>query len=575
MRSLNVELPFRQMRNFFLKLIFAVALVIGLSVFLSRSLFAVSGEKVDSLAESAKREFVSALLLSVKGEHHDAALRLQTILKSDPSNAAVNYALSRAFLGVGLSDSARIYSEKSVKLDSLNTYYLQYLAALSHQMNDYQRAAKIYQRLLLLEPGHPQYRSLLALEYLSADQPEKALSAFQENLRLNPMNETAQAQVLLLELKLRHYQDAIGTLRELIDQGEGKEKLRLTLGELYLQTSQYDLAYTTLRALLRENPRFVPAWLTLFEVSVQSGNNKTFLDDLHRFYKDSQVTIDLQIDLARLFLSRASRDKSYSAAALAMTEELSLNHPKNSAVYLLRGQARLQREDTFGGVSDIRKALVLAPDSLPVYEALVTAYVIGKDFNNAALVLLKAKKRFPSRTIRLQVLEGELYFQQGKLMKSALLLEKVLQSINVKKEKGLFIQATGILASCYDKQGFSDKSIRRYEAILDIDPGNALIMNNIAYTLAEQGKNLARARELAMKAVAAEPSNASFLDTLGWILFRIGEFEKSREYLEKAAAIDQREAEIFDHLAQLYEKLGNPLKASEMREKARKLKGKL
>jgi tetratricopeptide (TPR) repeat protein len=574
MRSRSSETPALPMRALCVVLALVICSGIILSGCSSRPLLNGSVTRDDSLAESSKRELVNALLLNAKGEYRKAVAGYQSILKSDSSNAAVNYALSRSFASLGISDSARLYSEKSVQLDPSNTYYLRFLAELSHQMNDYGRSAELYRKLADLEPGRPEYLSFLALEYLSADQSEKALAVFQEILRIDPMNETTQAQVLLLEIKLRHYHDAIGTLTELIEQGDGKEKLRLTLGELYLQTAQYDLAFKTLREVLRENPSFVPAWLALFEVSVQSGNNRTFLEDLHRFYKVNQISIELQIDLARLFLVRSSRDSSYSAPALSMIEELNRRHPNNSGIYLLRGQARLQRQDTAGAVRDIRKAIALAPRSIALREAIVTAYILQKNYREAALAIDQAKKQLPSMTRRLQVLEGELLFEEGKLSKAVSLLEKVLQTINVKKDKALYLQATSILALCYDKQGFSDKSIQRYEEILDLDPDNALIMNNIAYMLAEQGKALPRARELAMKAVASDPANASYLDTLGWVLFRMGEYEKSREFLEKAAGIDSREAEIFDHLSQVYEKLGNPQKAGEMREKSRKIKGK-
>jgi len=152
-----------------------------------------------------------------------------------------------------------------------------------------------------------------------------------------------------------------------------------------------------------------------------------------------------------------------------------------------------------------------------------------------------------------------------------MLLEKVVQPNVANNEKQLYMQAGSTLALCYDKLGFPDKTIQLYENILDIDAGNVFMMNNLAYVLAVQGKKLSKAKELALKAVAAEPDNASYLDTLGWVLFRLAENEKARDILEKAAGIDTHEPEILDHLAQVYEKLGNLEKALELKEKMKKL----
>ncbi|MEI6847930.1 MAG: tetratricopeptide repeat protein, partial [Chlorobiaceae bacterium] len=62
--------------------------------------------------------------------------------------------------------------------------------------------------------------------------------------------------------------------------------------------------------------------------------------------------------------------------------------------------------------------------------------------------------------------------------------------------------------------------------------------------------------------------------TLGWILFKMKEYQQAQEHLEKAAQLDPREPEILDHLAEVYDQLGNPEKANETREQSTKLKKK-
>lgn len=526
----------------------------------------------DSLAEVSKREFVAASLESVKGEYIGAAERYRKLLTLQPSNAAIHYALSKAWAGLGVLDSARYYSEKSVLLNPDNKYYTGYLAALSHQMHDYGRAVDLYRKLSLAEPGNIEPLSNLAVEYIASDQSEKALAVFQEILALDPKSETTLVQRLLIEIKLSHYQDAIGTLTELIEQGDGKEKLRLTLGELYLQTKQYDLASKTFRELLLLNPRSVPVWLALFEVSVQSGNHAALLEDIKRFFMTNQVSLEQKIELAKLFLTRSIRESSFAAPAMVMIGEINKLHPDNSKVYVLRGMAQLQKNEVGAALHDFRKALLFEPGNIEIWEELVTAYLIKKEFQQAGKTLLRAKKRFPLMTLRLQMLEGELLFQTGRHNKAVLLLEKVMKSKNVQKEKRLYQQVCTTLAFCYDTLGFRQKSVHLYEIILNLDPENVLMMNNLAYVLAAEGKELARARELAMKAVAAEPSNSGYLDTLGWVLFRLGEFEQARTTLEKAAALDQREIEILEHLSNVYQKLGNLEKMQEINEKIRMLK---
>lgn len=541
----------------------------------SSSVPVLSGSREpDSLAEVSKRDFVSASLQCAKGEYSGAVERYGKVLKVQPENAAIHYALSKAWAGLGVLDSARRYSEQSVVLNSGNKYYAGFLAALAHQMHDYGRGADLYRKLSVMEPGSAEPLSNLVVEYILADQPEKALAVLQEMLALDPKDEATLIQMLLLQIKLTHYQDAIGTLTALVRHGDGKDKLRLTLGELYLQTKQYDLSSRTFRELLKENPGFIPGWLALFEVSVQSGNHPAFLDDLNRFFDTNQVSLRQKIDFARLFLVRSSRESSFSEPTLVMIDEIIRRHPGIGHVYALRGIAYMQKQDVAAAAIDFRRALLLEPGAVEIWEEFITASLIQKEFQEAGKALLKAKKRFPAMTLRLKVLESELFFQTGKIKKAALLLEPVVRSKQAQKEKKLYLQACTTLAFCYDALGYGEKSISLYETILLLVPDNILMMNNLAYVLAQQGKELPLARELAMKAVAAEPANAGYLDTLGWVLFRMGEYQHAREVLEKAMELNPFEAEIAGHLGHVYEKLGNTVKSLEMKGKSRHLKAK-
>ena len=481
--------------------------LIFLSACSSRPFLSGSATGSDSLSETTKRELVAATLQSAKGEYSGAVDGYRKLLIAEPSNAALHYALSKAYLGLGVVDSARLYSEKSVTLNPGNKYYLRLLAGITHQMHDYSRAVELSRQLVALEPGSTEPLTNLALEYLAADQPEKALAAFQDLLKLDPKNETTLAQVLLMEIKLTHYKDAIGTLTELLERGDGKEKLLLTLGELYRQTKQYDLAARTFREVLRSDSHVLPVWLALFDAEVQSSNPPAFREDLDLFYKTDQVTLEQKIELAQILIARSSQESSFVEPASVMIGEI--------------------------------------------------------------------KKRYSGKTrmtFRLQVMEGELLFYSGKVKPALQLLEKAVDSKNAQKQKEFYVQACSILALCYDKLGYSHKSIHLYETVLHLEPGNILMMNNLAYILAGQGKELLRAKKLAMKAVAAEPVNGGYLDTLGWVLFKMGEYEKAREILEKAIALDPREAEIPEHLSKVYEKLGWTQKAMDMQEMSRKRK---
>jgi Tfp pilus assembly protein PilF len=95
-----------------------------------------------------------------------------------------------------------------------------------------------------------------------------------------------------------------------------------------------------------------------------------------------------------------------------------------------------------------------------------------------------------------------------------------------------------------------------YELSLKIDPQYHLVLNNYSYSLAERGLQLERALQMALQAIAAEPDNASYLDTVGWIYFRLGRYEEAQRYIAKAIDAGGASATVYEHMGDICSKLG-------------------
>lgn len=129
-----------------------------------------------------------------------------------------------------------------------------------------------------------------------------------------------------------------------------------------------------------------------------------------------------------------------------------------------------------------------------------------------------------------------------------------------------------ILGSLYEGGGDTDKAIEHYEKAVQLDQNLPAAKNNLAYLLAESGKSLERALELAQQAKAGLPDNPNAADTLGWVLFKKGVASAAVGYLREAESGTQAEdpslTVIRLHLAQAYEANGEPDRARETLERA-------
>jgi tetratricopeptide (TPR) repeat protein len=119
----------------------------------------------------------------------------------------------------------------------------------------------------------------------------------------------------------------------------------------------------------------------------------------------------------------------------------------------------------------------------------------------------------------------------------------------------------------------TDDSDSLYEEALRINPEFSLALNNYAYSLSERGLQLERALGMARKALEVAPDNPSYLDTIGWIYFRLGRYRDAESFVKKAINKGEVSAVVHEHMGDIYFKLNDMDRALEHWNEALKLDG--
>ena len=165
----------------------------------------------------------------------------------------------------------------------------------------------------------------------------------------------------------------------------------------------------------------------------------------------------------------------------------------------------------------------------------------GKKPEEAIQVLQPHEERF-SQDFTVQYLLGTAFYQIKDFINSKVHLSKALaiypQSRNTKHN----------LALIYDSTGDWVESDKLYIDLISTDSTDAQAYNNYAYSLVERNENLNKALKMAKKAISLEPKNASYLDTIGWIYFKLNKIDKAKEYLESSLEIVKDNSVVLEHL---------------------------
>lgn len=119
------------------------------------------------------------------------------------------------------------------------------------------------------------------------------------------------------------------------------------------------------------------------------------------------------------------------------------------------------------------------------------------------------------------------------------------------------------LASALERAGEWDRSVEEFRTLLAAEPDNAAVLNYLGYMFADRNQNLDEARTMLLKAVGQDPTSGAFLDSLGWVYFRLGDLDLAEKYLLQAIKLEAFDATLHEHLGDLWTARKQPARAAE------------
>jgi tetratricopeptide (TPR) repeat protein len=219
-------------------------------------------------------------------------------------------------------------------------------------------------------------------------------------------------------------------------------------------------------------------------------------------------------------------------------------------------------------VETAQEALKLEPNDPGALQTLVNLLVLAEKANDAVALLQGRLKQDPNNARVALTLASTL--ARARRSDEAIALYKTLIE-RFANDEDIFKFAHSGLSIVYTELNDFAKAEAELEVIFARTPDEAGINNDLGYLYADQGKNLEKAEAMIRKAVAEEPDNYAYLDSLGWVLFKRGKFQEARIPLERAQSDPRQDATIPDHLGDVYFQLQELPKARAAWERALKI----
>ena len=510
---------------------------------------------VDEAArDQALQMFIQGSLLETKGDYAGAVLEYQDALRLDP-NDAVYVSLSRCYSFLNKHTLAMEAGRTAVRLKPENLDYRRTLAAVYLAAFEIDSAAAQYGEIVARDSSDVDAWFNMARIYQSR-RPEKALEVYDRVLqRFGPQWEVL-LQVAEINNTMQRYDRAAAALARMSELEPGNRELKRTLAETYLRAEAYDSALAVLEDLREVDPSDPETVAGIGVVHLMRGQYDAAGREFDRVLAMDSAAVETKLRIGEACFMRMERDSTVAPLTRRVFETVRNQHPRDWRAYWFLGAVGALTRDDKLSESSFRKVTELASWNADAWVYLSSVFLQGDRYAEAVPVLEAAVKAVP-RDPRVVFFLGVAYNRVGRNEDAARALERA-RELNPKD-----VPTISQLALVYEQMGRLELTDSLYEEALRLEPDNHLILNNYSYSMSERNIQIERALEMAKRAVAAQPDNASYLDTIGWIYYRLGDYRNAEEHILRAIQKGEVSAVVHEHLGDVYYSLGDQERALE------------
>jgi len=545
-----------------------------------------------------------AELYARTGRIRDAVLEAQDILKRDGNNLEAHRLLGRIYLrslgdmqaGTQSQEILKLaieQYEQLVKLDPNSVEDHLLLGRLYRLNNELLKAETEFKTAVKIQPDSEEAVTTLAYLYNEEGDSSHALQV------LNSIPESARTAKVYSALgytqeQQKQYKEAIDSYRRSTELDRDNLDSVRGLAQNLLNDGQTEAALEQYKVIADADPSDAQTYLRMAEIDRRDGKFDQALEALKKANSVVPDSLEVQYNIAVIDEAQGRFDDAITVLnqLLQKTEhadgQYSVPEKNNRAVFVERlGTVYREANKHQQAVETFRKMLDLGDENaVRGYQQIIETYRDNRQWQAATDVAQEAAKKFPDdrdlqmvaaaqqadmgnadaaiakvramlkgtpedRTVYIALAQMNSRVKNWKQAEGDINKALELSTKQEDKDYILFVQG-----SIYERQKKYEPAEESFHKVIADNPKDAMALNYLGYTLADRGTRVEEALGYIRRAVALDPQNGAYLDSLGWAYYRLGNYDLAEENLRRASERIGTDPTVHQHLGELYQKTG-------------------
>ena len=527
--------------------------------------------------------FLEAMRMKGKNEYDAAFGLLQHCLDINPTASSALYEISQYYMFLRQVPQGQVALEQAVAFAPDNYWYSQGLVSLYQQQNELDKAAALLEKMVTRFPSKQDPLFSLLDIYSRQEKYNDVISTLNRLEKRLGKNEQLSMEKFRIYLQMKDDKKAFQEIESLVQEYRMDMRYQVILGDVYLQNGKKQEAYDAYQKVLAVEPDNPMALFSMASYYEQTGQKELYQQQLDTLLLNKKVTSDTKISVMRQVIAENEQSSAKdSTQVIALFDRMMKQDMDDPQIPMLYSQYLLSKNMEQEAVPVLEQVVDLDPTNKAARLMLVSAAVKKEDYKQIIKVCEPGIEATPD-ALELYYYLAIAYHQaeQGDSVLSV--CNRALEHITPDTRKEVISDFYSIMGDIYHTKKQMTEAYAAYDSALVYNPSNIGALNNYAYYLSVERRDLDKAEEMSYKTVKAEPNNSTYLDTYAWILFEKGNYAEARIYIDNAMKNDGEKSDVIvEHCGDIYFMTGDAegalkywKKALEMGSESKTLKQKI
>jgi len=520
---------------------------------------------VDTTSGKRKAEalFIEGKTLELKNNYLGAIEDYKTALKYDKA-PGIYYALGNLYYYLGKNEEALTYLKKALDINPNETEYLERLSSVYIGLGDYPRASKTIEKIISIDSNYTYGLYTLARLYQEMKMPSKAITVYEDITEKIGYDYEVLRKMYDIYAGFKEMDKATETLEAILKLNPYNSEIKSLLAAHYREIGRLEDAERLYEEVFTLSPKDKNIQAELIKIYFQKNDNTKGFEKFSQLLGKDSLDFYEKVQVGEVYYRLINNDKGALDITTNIFTSLNSEYPGEWIPYYYLGAIDLINKNEGSYQEKFDKAMQYGDTARQVYLLVGISYFQRNKMPEARTALEKGLERFPTDFDFLNLL-GNIEQTLGNTSAALNYYEKANEQ-NPDDVNNLVA-----LAGLYETFKRYKESNAAYDKVLSIDPDNALALNNYAYYLSVRGERLNDALAMSKRSLENNTDNASYLDTYGWILFKLNKYEDARDYIIKSLKVNGNSAVVNDHLGDIYDAMGDRTNAMKYWKKAYEL----